>query len=119
MTGHEVEGARGHGERESLHRPENTRVREPQDKGDEDGKVSLAVCGHRPRHRDGQRDHLSMPTIRSVVSATSIPALRKASSLLLAVPRLPETIAPARPTPLPSRPVRPEITATGFSREPP
>ena len=54
----------------------------------------------------------------SVVSATATPACRNASSLLFAVPRLPEMMAPAWPIRLPSGAVRPEMKATVFSRLP-
>src|SRR5260370_1454383 len=57
-------------------------------------------------------------TMSTVVSATATPAARNASSLLLAVPRLPETMAPACPMRLPSGAVRPEMNATVRSREP-
>jgi hypothetical protein len=43
MTGHEVEGARRHGEMESLQHEEDAGVNEPQNKAGEDRQITRPV----------------------------------------------------------------------------
>jgi len=78
-----------------LEQEVDPRVGQPQQQPGENREVTQPVGWNRASDRDVPRDHLSRPTISSVVSATATPALRNASSLLFAVPRLPEMIAPA------------------------
>src|SRR6202171_4829852 len=101
-----------------LEQEVHARVHEPEHEGSEQREVAQSLSGHGPVQGDRQRHHLSRPTMSSVVSATATPALRNASSLLLAVPRLPEMMAPAWPMRLPSGAVRPEMKATVLSRLP-
>ena len=79
----------------SLEHKEKSRVGQPEQQPGQQAEISDPVGWNRTGQSHGHRDHLSSPTISSVVSATATPALRKASSLLFAVPRLPEMIAPA------------------------
>src|SRR5467141_3710135 len=99
--------------------PVDARVDEPQGKAAEDAEVAepLIALRLRDRYREGHAER-SRPTMSSVVSATATPAALNASSLLLAVPRLPEMIAPACPIRFPSGAVRPEMNATAFNRLP-
>src|ERR1700674_1322915 len=102
----------------SLQQEVHPRVHEPEQQAGEQSDIPQPVRGNRAIEADRERYHLSSPTMSSVVSATATPALRKASSLLFAVPRLPEMIAPAWPMRLPSGAVRPEMNATVLSRLP-
>src|ERR1035437_842844 len=114
MAGQVEEGAGRQGQVTHLDDPVDTRVGEPQQQAAEHRKIAQAVAGRGPRDGDGERHrqpsvgahpprrYRRRPTISSVVSATATPAFRKASSLLFAVPRLPEMIAPAWPIRLPS-----------------
>src|SRR6266571_4154145 len=118
MPGEVVEDAGRHEDVRGSQDPIHPRVGEPHDEGHQQTEVAQAVGWKSFRDRDRQRRHCSIPTISSVVSATATPAALKASSLLLAVPRLPEMIAPAWPMRLPSGAVRPEMKATVLSRLP-
>src|ERR1700682_2321231 len=118
MPGQVEERARWSAQVGSLQREEDPRVREPEQETGEQTEVAQPVRRNGPGEADRRRAHRSSPTMSSVVSATATPVFRNASSLLLAVPRLPEMIAPAWPMRLPSGAVRPEMKATVLSRLP-
>src|SRR5579859_2155615 len=102
--------------------PVEARVDQPGGEAGEHPQVSHPVAWHGSVQGD-RRDHnaesnqRSRETMSSVVSATATPACRKASSLLFAVPRFPEMMAPACPIRLPSGAVRPEMKATVLRSE--
>src|ERR1700693_113011 len=118
MSGQVEERARRRAQVGRLEEEVHPGVYQPQQQPGEQSDVAQPVGRHRAVEADRERGHLSSPTISSVVSATATPAFRKASSLLFAVPRLPEMIAPAWPMRLPSGAVRPEMNATVLSRLP-
>src|SRR5260370_7073101 len=96
LTGQGEKGNGGHRKRCRRHPPVQTRVDEPQRERAEQTKVSKPLGGECLDERDRVcHAERSKPTMSSVVSATATPAALNASSLLFAVPRLPEMIAPA------------------------
>src|SRR5438477_1961161 len=116
MPGQVVKRARRQHEVRGVDGPVDAGIDEPQGQAAEDAEVAetLISLGLRDRDGEGHADR-SRPTMSSVVSATATPAALNASSLLFAVPRLPEMIAPAWPIRLPSGAVRPDMNATVFN----